>query len=92
MAYHYHKIHLAESQNCINCGQRIALLDDHLNLALFLGEASAQRRGYRCMNCGQVTCFECSRKHCQCACGSNAWVALPYLERTAAGASAYQNN
>ncbi len=32
------------------------------------------------MNCGQATCFKCSDKGFCCACMSNAWVALPYLE------------
>ena len=67
-------------QVCSCCGRRIMQLADYQNLIRFLEEASAQRRGFQCMNCRQITCCECSDKLRRCACGSNAWVATPYVE------------
>lgn len=67
-------------QDCFMCGRKIRLLTDHSSLIRFLGEASTQRRAFQCKNCGQVTCFECSKDNFICACNGNAWVALPYLE------------
>ncbi len=67
-------------QPCLRCGRKMKMLDHRRDLATFLAYRSAQRRGLRCMNCGQATCFKCSDKGFCCACMSNAWVALPYLE------------
>ena len=82
MAYRHNKSDQTAWQCCIGCGHPIRLLNDHQSLVIFLGETIMQRRGYRCMNCTQATCFECSEILSQCACGSNAWVALPYLDET----------
>ncbi|MGD8846372.1 MAG: hypothetical protein PVI54_12715 [Desulfobacteraceae bacterium] len=67
-------------QPCLCCGRKMRLIDGHRDLSLFMIEKSAQRRGYRCMNCGQATCFKCGHNGKRCACQGNAWVALPYLE------------
>jgi hypothetical protein len=76
-------------ETCICCGRRITLLGGHQSLQLFLGQSAVQRRGLQCMNCGHVTCHNCSNHHGNCVCGSNAWVALPYLKRAAAENYAY---
>ena len=68
------------TQICCCCGRPIMQLADYRSLVRFLEEASAQRRGFQCMNCRQITCCECSNKLSRCACGSNAWVATPYVE------------
>lgn len=70
-------------QVCSGCGSRIMQLADYQSLICFLEVASAQRRGFLCMNCRQITCCECSNNLSRCACGSNAWVATPYVESTA---------
>lgn len=75
------------SQCCSCCGHRIRLLGDPQSLSIFLGVKSAQRRASRCMSCGQVLCSDCSRDSYRCACGCNAWVALPYLEGATAEAT-----
>jgi len=67
-------------QRCSCCGHRIRLLGDQRSLSLFLGVKSAQRRASLCVNCGQVLCSDCNQNGFRCACGCNAWVALPYLE------------
>lgn len=72
-------------RTCCGCGKSITLLGSQESLALFFGETTVQRRGFRCMNCGQVTCFECRPHDCNCLCKSNAWVALPYLENSGTG-------
>ena len=75
-------------QHCDGCDCRIKLLDNWQSLALFLGARTAQRRAFQCMNCGRVLCKNCSRNGFSCSCGSNAWVAVPYLEDAAAEADA----
>ena len=65
---------------CMLCGRPIKLLEDNQSLFLFLGEADVQRRGFQCVNCGKTTCYTCGKDHSHCVCGSNAWIALPYLE------------
>ena len=72
----------ANRQVCSCCGRRIMQLEDYQSVVRFLQEQSAQRRGFQCMNCRLITCFECSRKLKRCACGSNAWIATPYVETT----------
>jgi hypothetical protein len=67
-------------QACSRCGRRIMQLNDYACLVRFLGETSAQRRGFQCMNCRRIACCECSSAVSRCTCGSNAWVATPYLE------------
>lgn len=66
-------------RRCVHCDHRIRLLGDPQSVALFLDAKSAQRRAHQCMNCGQVICSDCGRNEFRCACGCNAWVALPYL-------------
>ena len=78
------------SQYCSCCGRRIRLLGDPQSLSLFLGVKSTQRRASRCMNCRQVLCSDCSRDSYRCACGCNAWVALPYIEYSSADAAEHQ--
>jgi hypothetical protein len=73
----------ANWQGCSCCGRPIMQLADYRNLIRFMEKTSVQRRGFQCMNCGQITCYECSNKISRCACGSNAWVATPYVESTA---------
>lgn len=73
-------------RTCCGCGKSITLLASQKSLALFYAEATMQRRGLRCMNCGEVTCYECRQNEGCCHCMSNAWVALPYLENTGTGA------
>jgi hypothetical protein len=70
----------SKRQRCSCCGHRIRLLGDQRSLSLFLGVKSAQRRASLCMNCGRVLCSDCNQNGFRCACGCNAWVALPYLE------------
>ncbi|MGD9008201.1 MAG: hypothetical protein PVG41_09775 [Desulfobacteraceae bacterium] len=70
-------------QGCSSCGRPIMQLADFQSLIRFMEQTSAQRRGFQCMNCRQITCYECSNKISRCACGSNAWVATPYVESTA---------
>jgi hypothetical protein len=67
-------------QTCACCGRRIRLLVDQESLALFLEEKSMQRRGFQCMNCGDVICRECREIGALCACRCNAWMARPYLD------------
>jgi hypothetical protein len=69
-----------KNRRCSCCDRRIRLLGDQQSLELFLGTKSSQRRAYKCVNCGQILCSECSHNGHQCACRCNAWVALPYLE------------
>ena len=80
-----------QRQRCSCCDHPIRLLEDPRSLALFLEVKSAQRRALRCMNCGQVLCGDCSSLDSfRCACGCNAWVALPYLESPAAASAEHQ--
>ncbi len=65
---------------CLCCGESIKLLGNHQLLINFLQEKSERRRGFRCQNCKQMVCFECGGNGFRCDCGSNAWVALPYLK------------
>lgn len=81
MAHLNGKIDREDWAACMCCGRHIKLLGNHQRVILFLGEASARRRGLRCMNCGQIACIECSGNGCRCACKGNAWVALPYLDK-----------
>ena len=67
-------------KHCMCCGQKIRILGGHRSLVFFMEVPSGQRRGFQCANCGQVTCYQCSSIECRCACNSNAWVALPYLD------------
>jgi hypothetical protein len=67
-------------QTCGCCGHHIRLLADQSSLALFLEAKSLQRRGFQCINCGEVTCKECRENGATCVCGCNAWVATPYLD------------
>lgn len=69
-----------KNQRCSCCDRPIRLLGDQQSLSLFLGAKSTQRRGFQCVNCGQVLCNDCSHDGYLCACRCNAWVALPYLE------------
>lgn len=80
----------SESQHCACCDRRIRVLKDQQSLALFLIAKGAQRRALQCMNCGQVLCRDCSRNGFRCACGCNAWVALPYLEGSPVEAAEHQ--
>lgn len=82
MAHTQGNIKKIDRQACMCCGRPIRLLGNHERLIRFIGEASAQRRGSRCINCGQIACVSCSGNGCRCACEGNAWVALPYLEIT----------
>ena len=70
----------SRSRRCSCCDNRIRLLNDPQSLALFIGLKSAQRRAHQCMSCGQILCNDCHDNGFQCACGCNAWVALPCLE------------
>ncbi len=79
MVYHIPNID-QKWRPCMCCGRKMRLLDDHRDLSFFMSQRSAQRRGFRCMNCGQATCFKCGHNGKRCACFGNAWVALPYLE------------
>ncbi len=65
---------------CTRCGRQIRQLKDNQTLLLILRGTLTQRRGSKCINCGQVTCFDCCRELHSCTCGSSAWMALPYLE------------
>ena len=77
---------------CTFCDCRIRLLEDPQSLALFLGAKSVQRRALLCMNCGRLLCKECSQNEFWCSCGSNAWVALPYLGDSTVEEGAYPVN
>jgi hypothetical protein len=65
-------------QICVCCGRPIRLLDRQ-DLALFIKETSLHRRAFQCINCGDVICRECRNNGALCVCGSNAWLARPYL-------------
>ncbi len=69
-----------KNKRCSCCDRRIRLLGNQQRLALFLDAKSAQQRAFQCVNCGHILCNDCSHNGSQCACKSNAWVALPYLE------------
>ena len=81
MAHLDKSIETMEWQICTCCGRRIKQLGDFQSMIYFLDHTSVQRRGFQCMNCGQVTCYDCSRDLRRCSCGSNAWVAMPYLDK-----------
>jgi hypothetical protein len=83
MAHQKPSIEGTKGKVCTCCGRRIIQLADHKSLIYFLEESSMQRRGFQCMNCMKVTCYECSNNLRRCACGSNAWVATPYVESVA---------
>ena len=72
----------SKSQCCSCCGHWIRMLGDPQILSLFLGIKSAQRRAFQCVNCGQVLCQDCCQDGYRCACGCNAWVAVPYFEES----------
>jgi hypothetical protein len=80
----------SERQRCSCCNHPLRLLEDPRSLALFMEVKSAQRRALRCMNCGQVICRDCRLDGFRCACGCNAWVALPYLESAAVKSTEHQ--
>ena len=67
-------------QTCACCGRRIRLLGDRQSLEVFLEEKLLQRRGFQCINCGNVICRECHESGAMCVCSSNAWLARPYLD------------
>ena len=74
---------------CACCARPIRQLEDYQSIRNYLGKPSVRRRGFRCMNCGRVTCFKCSQNLFHCTCGTNAWVAMPYLESTATGTAVH---
>ncbi len=85
MVIHHRVADGMDWKHCTTCGLKIKVLGDAGSLAVFMGAATVQRRGFRCANCGQVTCYHCSTIECRCSCNSNAWVAMPYLASDALG-------
>lgn len=85
MAYNIDSNGRSEWHSCSLCNCLMQLLEDQPSLALFLGAKNIQRRGLQCANCGRLLCQACSQNDgFWCSCGSNAWVALPYLRDAAA--------
>lgn len=69
---------------CACCGKPIRRLADHESLTLFLEETALQRRSFQCVNCGRVVCYQCGVNGYRCTCRSNAWIAIPCLDRSPA--------
>jgi hypothetical protein len=80
MAYLNDHADKTKTMLCASCGRQIRQLTDSQTLLLILRGTLRQQRGSKCINCGQVTCFDCCGELRSCTCGSNSWMALPYLE------------
>jgi hypothetical protein len=89
MAYFITNIGRNAWQECTCCHHRLKLLDNWQSLAIFLGARDTRRRAFQCMNCGRVLCKDCRHSGFSCFCGSNAWVAVPYLKESMARADEY---
>ena len=77
MAYHRSKAEAMDWRTCMRCGRQIQLLRPAPSPAL-LDIRGSEQRGFQCIHCGQVTCFDCSDNRYRCVCGGNAWVARVY--------------
>lgn len=71
----------------MRCGREIQLRSKGNTLALSDIHGSEQR-GFQCIACGQITCFDCSDNRFRCICGGNAWIARVYKGRLLANIAA----
>ena len=77
MAYSISKTGKSFSRECVRCGKPIRLLGIE-NTIPVLGGRNSEQRGFECIACGQISCFDCSDNRYRCSCGGNAWIARVY--------------
>ena len=77
MAYQQDKPGSMEWCACARCGRPIKVIGQGCSYLQLTNQSSA-RRGFQCIVCGRLTCFECSDNRYRCPCGGNSWFARVY--------------
>jgi hypothetical protein len=84
MAYHQDKTGISDRCACMRCGRPIKVIGQGYDFPLLMLQ-SGERRGFQCIICGRITCFECSDNRYRCPCGGNSWFARVYMDTACTG-------
>jgi hypothetical protein len=76
MAYYHGDVKKSDWRGCMRCGRQVNVLSPKCPPLLAI--SIAEQRGFQCIVCGQITCFDCSDNRFRCTCGGNAWIARVY--------------